>query len=61
MSKEKRKIDSVSQHEIDDAIADIEAFIQGRYKSMYLMGSWILIRELVLEIAKDKEKKEKKG
>lgn len=35
--------------EIEDAIADVEAFLDGRYKSIYLMDSWLKIKEFIEE------------
>ena len=35
--------------EIEEALADVQAFLDGRYKSIYLMDSWIKIREFVEE------------
>ena len=41
--------------EIEDAIADVEAFLDGRYKSIYLMDSWLKIKEFIEEKLKDSE------
>lgn len=40
---------------LEDEIADVEAFLDGKYKSIYLMDSWLKIKGFIEEVSKREE------
>lgn len=45
--RKKEKDIQIANNELDEAIAVVNAFVNGQYKSMYLMDSWTLIKEYI--------------
>lgn len=48
--KEEKKTESkINRRDIEDAIVDVDAYLFGRYKSIYLMSSWMKLKKYLLE------------
>ena len=46
----------MDKENILDAVEVVEAFINGEYKSIYLMDSWMQIRDYIYQKEKEKRK-----
>ena len=46
----------MDKENILDSVEVVEAFINGEYKSIYLMDNWMKIREYIYQTDKEKRK-----
>lgn len=47
--EEKKTKPKINRRDIEDAIVDVDAYLFGRYKSIYLMSSWMKLKEVLLK------------